>query len=86
MSGMTSPKGEARTVEPHAPLGYLTPSNGYFGFPYHPLVRPKRNTTACAIGPKGEARTHRPRVLSVPKAKLGHSNCVYHHGAPKFTK
>ena len=37
----------------------LTPSNGYIGFSYHPLVRPKRHGTACAIGPKGEARTHR---------------------------
>ena len=26
------PKGEAKTFKPHAPLGYLTPSNGYIGF------------------------------------------------------
>ena len=57
---------------------YLTPSNGYIGFPYHPLVRPKRHGTACVICPKGEARTHGPRAPSVPKAKLGHSNRVRH--------
>ena len=57
---------------------YLTPSNGYIGFPYHPQVRPKRHGTVCAISPKGEGRTHRPRVSSVPKAKLGHSNRVRH--------
>ena len=43
--------------------------NGYIGFPYYPLVRPKRHGTACAIGPEGEARTHGPRASSVPKAK-----------------
>ena len=39
---------------------YLTLSNSYIGFPYHLLVRPKRHGTACAIGPKGKARTHGP--------------------------
>merc|ERR1712089_93390 len=72
------PKGEARTFEPRVPSGYLTASNGYIVFPYHPLVRPKRHGTTCAIGPKGEARTHRPRAPSVPKVKLGHSNRVRH--------
>ena len=52
--------------------------NGYIGFPYHPLVRPKRHRTACAIGPKGEARTHGPRAPSVPKAKLGYTDRVRH--------
>ena len=52
------PKGEARIFEPRVPSGYLTHSNGYIGFPYHPLVRPKRHETASAIGPKGKARTH----------------------------
>ena len=56
------PKGKARTFELRASSGYLTPSNGYIGFPYHPLVRPKRHGTACAIGPKGEARTLGLRV------------------------
>ena len=42
------------------------------------MVRSKRHRTACAIGPKGEARTHGPRVPSVPKAKLGYSNRVRH--------
>ena len=54
------------------------PSNGYIGFPYHPLVRPKRHGTTCAISPKGEARTHGPRAPSVPKAKLGYSDRVHH--------
>ena len=57
------PKGEARTFELLASSGYLTPSNGYIGFPYYPLVRPKRHGTACDIGPKGEARTHRTYYL-----------------------
>ena len=52
------PKGEARIFELRASSGYLTPINGYIGFPYHPLVRPKRLVTACDMGPKGEARTH----------------------------
>merc|ERR1711867_222370 len=30
------------------------------------LVRPKRHRTACAIGPKGEARTHGSHVPSGP--------------------
>ena len=72
------PKGEARKFEPVAPSGYLTPSNGYIGFPYYPLVRPKRHGTACDIGPKGEARTHGLRAPSVPKAKLGYLNRVRH--------
>ena len=42
------------------------------------LVRAKRHGTACAIGPKGKARTFEPRAPSVPKAKLGHSNCMCH--------
>ena len=60
------PKGEARTFEPRVPSGYLTPSNGYIGFPYHPLVRPKRHRTACAIGPKGEAR-----IFGLPLDSIG---------------
>ena len=52
------PKAKLGTFELRASSGYLTPSNGYIGFPYHPLVRPKRHGTACDIGPKGEARTH----------------------------
>ena len=32
--------------------------------------------TACAIGPKGEARTHRLHAPSVSKAKLGYLNYV----------
>ena len=66
------PKGKARTFEPRALSGYLIPSNGYIGFPYNPLVRPKRQGTAC--GPKGEARTQGPHAPSVPKAKLGNKN------------
>ena len=42
------------------------------------MVRHKRHGTACAIGPKGEARTLGPCAPSVPKAKLGHSVCVHH--------
>ena len=42
------------------------------------LVRPKRQGTACVIGPKGEARIHGPRASSVPRAKLGHSDHVRH--------
>ncbi len=49
-------------TEPRALSAYVTPSNSYIGFPYHPLVRPKRHRTACAIGPKGKARTHGPHV------------------------
>ena len=40
--------------------------NDYIGFPNHPLVRPKRNRTACTISPKGEAKTFEPCVPSVP--------------------
>ena len=58
------PKGEARIFELRASSGYLTPSNGYIGFPYYPLVRPKTHGTACAIGPKGEARTLELRASS----------------------
>ena len=58
------------------------------------LVRPKIHGTTCDIGPKDEARTHGttcaigpqgeaktlgPRAPSVPKAKLGHSDCVRRH-------
>ena len=50
-----------------------------------PLVRPKRDGTACAIGQKVEARTLGPCAPSVPKAKLGHSVCV-HHGVLIFRK
>ena len=32
----------------------------------------------CTIGPKGEVRTHRPHAPSVPKEKLGNSNCMCH--------
>ena len=71
---------------------YLTPSDGYIGFPYHPLVRPKKRNrmhhqsqrrsydtqTACAISPKGEGRTHRPRAPPVPKVKQRYTDCVSH--------
>ena len=57
---------------------YLTPSNVYIGFPYNPLVRPKRHRTMCAISPKSEARTHGPGAPSVPKVKLGHMDRVRH--------
>merc|ERR1712120_98397 len=63
------PKGEARTFKLRASLAYLTPSNGYIGFPYHPLVRPKRHGTACDIGPKGEARTHGTACAIGPKGE-----------------
>merc|ERR1711867_35410 len=49
------------------------------------LVRPKKQGTACAIGPKGEDRTLGLRAPLVPKAKLGHSVCV-HHGVLIFRK
>merc|ERR1711867_129567 len=52
------PKAKLGHIEPHVLSGYLTPSNGYIGFPYCPLVRPKTHGTACDISPKGEARTH----------------------------
>merc|ERR1712089_27087 len=42
------------------------------------LVRPKKHGTACAIVPKGEARTLGPCAPSVPKAKLGHLVRVRH--------
>ena len=47
--------------------GNLTPSNGYIGFPYYPLVR---------------ARNMEPRATSVPKAKLGHTE-VHAPSVPK---
>ena len=34
--------------------------------------------TVCTICPKGEARTLRLHAPLIPKAKLGHSNCVWH--------
>ena len=63
------PKGKARIFELRASSGYLTPSNGYIGFPYYPLVRPKRHGTACDIGPKGEARTHGTACAIGPKGE-----------------
>ena len=42
------------------------------------LVRAKRHGNACAICPKGEASTLGLRAPLVPKAKLGHSDCVRH--------
>ena len=45
----------------------------WVGFNYPPWLGPKRHGTACAIGPKGEARTDRPHAPSVPKAKLGYT-------------
>ena len=57
--GATSvPKTKLGHIELRVLSGYLTPRNGYIGFPYYPLVRPKTHRTACDIGPKGEARTH----------------------------
>ena len=47
------------------------------GFLTIPWLGPK-DTEPHAIGPKDEARTHGPRALSVPKAKLGYSNRVCH--------
>merc|ERR1711895_144070 len=49
------------------------------------LVMSKRHGTACAIGPKGEARTFGSHAPSVPKPKLGHSVCV-RHGVLIFRK
>ena len=72
------PKAKLGHTEPRALSAYVTPSNGYIGFHYYPLVRPKRHGTACDIGPKGEARTLGPRAPSVPKVKLGHSARVRH--------
>ena len=43
--------------------------NGYVGFPYYPLVRPKRHGTVCDIDPKGEARTHRTACAIGPKGE-----------------
>ena len=64
------PKAKLGHTEPRALSGYLTPSNGYFGFPYNPLVRPKRHGTGCDIGPKGEARTHGTAWAIGPKGKV----------------
>ena len=46
------------------------------------LVRSKRHVTACAIGPKGEARTLGLRAPSVSKAKLGYLARV-HYWSPR---
>merc|ERR1712041_21408 len=73
------PKGEARTLGPHAPSGPYIQEFIYMGWvQLSSLVRPKKHRTACAIGPKGEARTLGPHAPSVPKAKLGHSVRVRH--------
>ena len=64
------PKAKLGHIEPRALCGYLTPSNGYIGFPYYPLVRPKTHGTACDIGPKGEARTHGTACAIGPKGKV----------------
>ena len=61
------PKAKLGHIEPRALSGYLTPSNGYIGFPYYPLVRPKTHGTTCDIGPKGEARTHGTACAIGPK-------------------
>ena len=43
---------------------YITPSNGYVGFPYHPLVR--------LIGPSVSACDHRPqKILGAANVDLG---------------
>ena len=63
------PKAKLGHIEPRALSGYLTPSNGYIGFPYYPLVRPKTHGTACDIGPKGEARTHGTACAIGPKGE-----------------
>merc|ERR1712082_552035 len=42
------------------------------------LVMSKRYGTACAIGPKGKARTLGLRAPLVPKVKLGHLIRVRH--------
>ena len=64
------PKVKLGHTELRALSGYLTPSNGYIGFPYYPLVRPKTHGTACDIGPKGEARTHGTACAIGPKGKV----------------
>ena len=63
------PKAKLGHIESRALSGYLTPSNGYIGFPYYSLVRPKTHGTACNIGPKGEARTHGTACTIGPKGK-----------------
>ena len=70
------PKGKARTFELRASSGYLTPSNGYIGFPYYPLVRPERHRTHALSVPKAKLGHTEPRATSVPKAKLGHTEHI----------
>ena len=73
------PKGKARTLGLHAPLGLYIQEVIYMGWvQLSSLGRPKRHGTVCIIGPKGEARTLGLRVSLVPKAKLGHSVRVRH--------
>ena len=54
----------------HSPL-FKTVQN-YFG------PTPPFKTVQNYFGPKGEARTHGPHALLVPRAKLGHTDCVHH--------
>ena len=58
------PKAKLGHTEPRALSGYLTPSNGYIGFPYYPLVR--------LIGPSVSACDHRPqKILGAANVDLG---------------
>ena len=74
------PKGKARTFELHATSDPYIHDVIYFGwFQLFFLVRPKRTGTACAIGPEGNTRIHKPCAPSVPKAKLRHMDYMNHH-------
>ena len=61
-----------KDTEPRSPL-VPKAKLGYSDRVRHRSQKPSKDTqTACTIGPKGEARTHRLRVPSVPKVKLGY--------------
>ena len=50
LRGTSVLKAKLGHTEPRALSAFVTPSNGYIGFPYYPLVRAKRHGTVCAIG------------------------------------
>merc|ERR1712239_4600 len=79
------PKEKLGHTEPRAPSGYITPSNGYIGFPYYPLVRPKRHGTVCDIGPKGKARTHGTACAISPKGEARTHGTACGSMCPSFT-
>merc|ERR1711872_1051026 len=65
-----------KDTEPRAPL-VPKAKLGHSARVRHRSQRRSYDTRpACAIGPKGEARTLSPRASSVLKVKLGHSACV----------